>query len=318
MNTEIDHGTKKNLINKAGVGYYDFIKQLTPNYFLLWVQLLSGQISLLAIAGVLLIFQLKSIAAIIFMAGLGGILFGYALAYIMLFFHEAAHYNIAKTRILNDRLANIFIGAFFGQDIKNYRSIHYGHHRHHGQIDDTEHTYFDPINLEFIVTSLTGIKLFKVLRDRKKRLKSMQTPSNPGSGIQLALGIFINSSILAMAYHQRAWTMALAWLLGLFIFFPFFAAVRQVLEHRNESAKSTEDYYKTPHGIVNRLFGDGPWASSFGGAGFNRHLLHHWEPKISYTRLKEFEIYLRDTQIGARVQERTTTYWKTFRGIFNH
>ena len=35
--------------------------------------------------------------------------------------------------------------------------------------------------------------------------------------------------------------------------------------------------------------GDGPLASTLGGAGFNRHLLHHWEPKISYTRFRELE-----------------------------
>jgi len=32
-----------------------------------------------------------------------------------------------------------------------------------------------------------------------------------------------------------------------------------------------------------RLFGDDFFSCTFGGAGFNRHLLHHWEPQISYT-----------------------------------
>lgn len=72
------------------------------------------------------------------------------------------------------------------------------------------------------------------------------------------------------------------------------------------------DYSTQPHGAVNRLFGDGPLASTLGGAGFNRHLLHHWEPQISYTRLRELEVYLLRTDAAEGVRMRQSTYLETF------
>ena len=35
----------------------------------------------------------------------------------------------------------------------------------------------------------------------------------------------------------------------------------------------------------------------FGGAGFNRHLLHHLDPSISYTRFDEFERFKNTVQM---------------------
>ena len=92
--------------------------------------------------------------------------------------------------------------------------------------------------------------------------------------------------------------------------------LRPTLEHRDEKARKAVNYFKVPHGIINRLFGDGPIASTLGGAGFNRHLLHHIEPKISYTRLKEFERYLLDTRFKDEIKRHQTTYWETFIELF--
>ena len=43
------------------------------------------------------------------------------------------------------------------------------------------------------------------------------------------------------------------------------------------------------HGEVNRLFGNNFFSRFFGGAGFNKHLLHHINPSISYTKFKDLE-----------------------------
>lgn len=102
------------------------------------------------------------------------------------------------------------------------------------------------------------------------------------------------------------------------VFFPFFIGLRQLLEHRDEFAKGDVDYHRTPHGAVNRMFGSGPLASTFGGAGFNRHILHHWEPQLSYTRLKELEAYLMDTDFADILRSRRTTYVSIFVRLFNH
>ena len=100
------------------------------------------------------------------------------------------------------------------------------------------------------------------------------------------------------------------------MFFPFFGALRQLLEHRDEYADPTVDYAVIEHGAIHRLFGDGLIANTLGGVGFNRHLLHHWEPQVSYTRLRELECYLIDTESAVYLREHQTTYWQTFWRMF--
>jgi fatty acid desaturase len=97
---------------------------------------------------------------------------------------------------------------------------------------------------------------------------------------------------------------------------PFLAAVRQILEHRSVAADPRADYRRVDHGVVNRMFGSGPIASTLGGAGFNRHLLHHWDPQVPCTRLAELERYLRGTAFAEVIRSAETTYLRTLRELF--
>lgn len=98
--------------------------------------------------------------------------------------------------------------------------------------------------------------------------------------------------------------------------FPFFAALRPLLEHRDEKASFVVDYRRNDHGAYTRLFGDDPFSATFGGAGFNKHLLHHWEPRVSYTRLRELERFLADTQMQPIMKARRSSYGETLRRLF--
>jgi hypothetical protein len=49
-----------------------------------------------------------------------------------------------------------------------------------------------------------------------------------------------------------------------------------------------------------------------GGVGFNRHLLHHWDAGVSYTRLGELEDWLSTTNVAGILSERQTTYAAAF------
>jgi hypothetical protein len=71
------------------------------------------------------------------------------------------------------------------------------------------------------------------------------------------------------------------------------------------------------HGAFTRLFKGGIFANTFGGAGFNRHLLHHWEPQVSYTNLPELEAFLETTAMRHIMQQRRTTYRETFCRLFS-
>ena len=107
-----------------------------------------------------------------------------------------------------------------------------------------------------------------------------------------------------------------AWFAGLFVVFPALAAVRQLLEHRDALAHDDADYRTVDHGPVTRVFRTGPVTRWFGGAGFDRHLLHHLQPTLSYTRLGAFEGYLLDTEARDTVAGATTTYWRTLRQLW--
>jgi fatty acid desaturase len=308
------------VMSVSGVPYLEFRKSLIPRYAVVWRDILAGHCALiLTAAGAIavdVVYPSWRPLTIIICA----FLFGYIHQYIQLFFHEAAHYNLAKDRKKNDRLANIFIGSLVGQDIKFYRPIHLMHHRHLGTPEDTEHSYFDALTLRFILESLTGIRVIKVLTNREKVLQSRPTPDSEKKkstfGLQVLIGGLLNAGIVILSAVFGYWSLAISWTIGFLIVFPFFGSVRQLLEHRSESAKSIIDYSKVPHGQTNRMFGTGIIASTLGAAGFNRHLLHHWEMQISYTRLRDLEQYLMETQAAEILQRHRTGYFRTFVRLF--
>src|SRR5262249_18789887 len=98
----------------------------------------------------------------------GAVPIGYWIAYLMLFQHEGAHYNLAPARSVNDRLCDCLISRIIGTSVDQYRVVHFEHHRAFGTIEDTERTYFSSLNLSFIVRSLFGVRAFEVMRHRRK------------------------------------------------------------------------------------------------------------------------------------------------------
>jgi fatty acid desaturase len=308
---------KQTLKNSKGILFKDFRKNLKPKYWVVWRDIFLAYAVLFFVGIGLWIFQTVSLPISTFLVLLGALVFGYTIAFIQLFFHEAAHFNIAKNRLLNDLLTDIFIGGMVGQDVRKYRLIHWGHHKWHGTPMDSEQTYFDPLNSKFIVESLLGIKVLNVLSKRQSRLDSEKVYPFGFISIHFILGIIANLLLLLFLLNAGKWQLGLAWLLGMTVVFPFFASLRQVLEHRDEEADSRVNYHEIAHGMINRIFGDGLIADTLGGAGFNRHLLHHWDPQCSYTRLKTLESYLMDTPVNSALQKRRTTYWKTFLRLYS-
>ena len=310
------------LIDSTGRTLKELRATLTPRWGIVWRDLLAGHAALAAAVAVLAWIQSElpppvvegrfapgAGAAWLGAALLGALSIGYVVAYIQLFFHEAAHFLVARDRKLNDRLANLFIGSIVGMDIKAYRPIHFDHHRFLGTPQDTERMYFDPLNWRFVVESLTGVKVVKVMLHREKASAAERGQLNR----QLVLGVLLNAALLGTAVYFELWLLSCAWLLGMAVAYPFFVAIRQVLEHRSFLAGSDSQYYRsTEREPTTRLFGDGILASTLGGAGFNRHLLHHWDPQVSYTRLRDLEAFLADTQAAAVLETHRATYRSSF------
>jgi fatty acid desaturase len=203
------------------------------------------------------------------------------------------------------------MGWLFGSSIAGYRRVHLQHHRALGTTEDSENSYFDALRVRYLVSSLAGLRVLRVLRHRRE-VERRSEPAGGSRVLWLTVTAAVNLALAAGLWLLGAEVAAVAWLLGLLVAFPFFVSLRQLLEHRSEDAQAAVDYRVVDHGAVNRLFGDGPVASTLGSAGFNRHALHHWEPTLSYTRLADVEEYLLRTPIAPAVRARQTTYRDTF------
>jgi fatty acid desaturase len=248
-------------------------------------------------------------------------LIGYTIHFVQHFFHEAAHYLLAPDRAWNDRLANLFVGAMVGQDIRGYRIIHFDHHRHLGTPEDTERSYFNALRVRFMLEALTGVLILRVVLRRIRHVDARAATGKAADSsdalhsqrlFMLIAGLLLNLALLGFAVWVGAYSFALAWPFGMFVIFPAVNSVRQLLEHRSFEARSNVDYTREAHGALTRLFDSGPIASTLGGAGFNRHLLHHWEPQLSYTRFAELEAFLLETSAAEIVRSSKTTYARAF------
>jgi fatty acid desaturase len=314
---DIPISTKATLADASGVGYREFRRGLKPRWARVWADLALAYGVLAAVVATLVIWNPVGIAGAASALG-GALVLGYTIAFINNFFHEAAHYNVFPGRKANDVLTNALMGWVFGSSIALYRQIHFQHHRALGTTMDSENSYFDPLRVRYLVEGLMGLKVLRTLRRysevEAERDSHKATAAPPHRQRLLWLGVAASANgaiVLALAATGR-WAAAAAWALGELAVFPFFVSLRQTLEHRAEEAEAGVDYRTVDHGAVNRLFGDGPVASTMGSAGFNRHALHHWEPQVSYTRLKDLERWLMDTELAPAIEERQTSYARTF------
>lgn len=295
------------LMTETGGQYLRFVTSLAPRYWRAWRDIALGYLWLAVVvygAGLAVTFPGQVTAALLGAAGVG-----YGVAYLQLFLHEAAHHHLARNRRRNDQLCDALISWQVGTTVARYRPIHFAHHRHLGTVADTENSYFRPVNARLIAETLTGVHALRVLRQRQLQLRRT-TPADGGAGPWLRAAL-LHGLVCAGAYTLSGWPGLLAWWLGVGACYPVFATLRQQLEHRAPDADPATDYARTNHGALTRMFGSGPLASTLGGAGFNRHLLHHWEPQVSYTRLGELERYLEGTSVATLLAARRSSYLAT-------
>lgn len=312
---------KGKILDKEGLSYMSFRKKLTPNYLLVWKDILLGYFLLflgfLAAIYVQLFPIYVQVLSVVFIAAW----FGYFVAYLGLFIHEAAHYNIHPNKKTNDILSDLFLGIFIGESTSYYRVTHWEHHKLLGKTTDTENSYFNALTLKFVLETLFLIHAFRIVFTRTKRVQKNELfdeETKKQKTKMLILGIFFNLVILITSFYFSLWVLLFSWVIGMASFFPLFTATRQLLEHRDELASKWNDYFKINHGKYTRLFQNNFFSRLFGGAGFNQHLLHHFDPQISYTNFDELENFLRNTDSCKEIIESSkTTYIHTFILLFN-
>lgn len=302
------------IIDGSGVKYLEFLRTLKPFYPRVMADIGLGYGALAVTATIVVVapsYGCPVWVGILF----GALSIGFWVAYLQLFIHEGAHFNLSQDRDRSDLLTNILIAWMVGTSVQQYRQVHFQHHRALGHTDDSEMTYFFPLNLLFIFKGLFGVRVIEVLFTRRALEVEKGRAAAAGRYVGLT-GIFIHMMIVTSGFILAAPWFSITWILGTGMVFPLLGALRQLLEHRDPNASPQINYLEQNHGAYTRIFGSDIFSSLFGAAGFNRHLLHHWEPQVSYTNLKQLEMYLLDTDVAPIIEKRRTSYTKTFQSLF--
>jgi fatty acid desaturase/SAM-dependent methyltransferase len=245
------------------------------------------------------------------LAPMTGVWLGFCAASLVNFLHEAAHYNIHRDKKVNDGLANWLIGAWVGQEVSKYRKVHWAHHLYLGSPQDTEVSYHNAPTPGFLLLNLCGLHALRVLARRRSFLEGDSIPSR--SWHAYLRSVALHGSVLTAILISGHLSLCLAWCVCWFLFFPFFTTLRQILEHRDLAASPDIDFKEVEHGPKNRLFGTDYLSRLFGSAGFNRHLLHHWDPAISYTRFDEMIEFMKKTALAESIDTAQTSYTRVLR-----
>jgi fatty acid desaturase len=306
------------VINDQGISYATYRKTLRPDYARTWLNIGGAILAILLLSGSSWYIETRFPGLFWLTIPLFSIIIGFCIAHVNLFVHEAGHFYIHPDKKTNDILANVFLCSWVGIDIKTYRKIHWQHHLQLATPDDTENSYFNPLSLSFILETLTGIHLVKVMTSKSNKLflgKDLVRRSR----IMLLVGAMINLTILFFAFYTGHWQFAVSWILSMTIFFPFFATIRQISEHRDELASKERQYYTSPKNKISRIFSDSLLSRMFGAAGFNKHMIHHWDPHIPFTALKQAELFLKECARSRPILESSrTTYFTVFKKLLSN
>lgn len=313
---DLEDVQKQSVVSQTGQTYLQFRKTLAPNYRRVTLELFGGWAVLLVLALGLGLARTDSWAMGLVTAVGGGALTGYTIAYLHLFFHEAAHFNLAADRAQSDRLANLFLGPLLLSCVEFYRCIHFAHHRLLGTNGDTENSYFQPLSPRFLLYSVSGQRVAQVLLSRTRTQSVFIAQQDRAKHRRFFLmGAAGHAGVVLASLAAQSWILAVGWSLGVFCFTPFFGAVRQLLEHRRTGV-GLKDFSTENQGKFTRTFTPDLFGLTFGAAGFNRHLLHHWDPTLSYTCLEAVEHFVLTTPLRAGYLASRKSYLAVFRELY--
>ena len=302
-------------IGVDGMKYADFRKKLTPRYVKVWKDIATGYVVIMLIMAASIYLESASYVYFWMFIPLISLVVGYTFAYIQLFCHEAIHFNLHPNKAKNDVLANIFLFSWVGNDIDQCRERHWQHHQYFGTTKDPENIYFKPISTQLIFSILSSIYFVKNILIKRFVILFYKMPFTKKRRqiFMFLVGLILNLSILVICFKSSYWQTALIWLFAIIIFYPLFSTVRQILENRNRWADSKTDYKLVDHGKVMRTFNNDFFSRTFGGAGFNRKMLHQLDPEISYTRFDDLEAFLKDCpKYWVEIYRSKTSYFDTY------
>jgi fatty acid desaturase len=299
------------LVTADGTSYRDIRAGLSPRWGVVLIDALATWLALAAIVGIAIAVPGSAVVVAVVVTILAALGIGVCVHRLGLFVHEGVHNNVAPGR-LNDVVTNVLGGVATVTDVRDYRPVHLAHHRYLGTDADTERTYMSRLDPGFLLRAATGVHVLAVMRRRRALA---DTAAGRHVAVTVAGALFHVAVVVVLALLGY-WAAAVAWLIGVSAVYPVVQSTRQLLEHRHDAAVG--DLTEHPENLrpFTRLFSSDPLGPVVGGAGFNRHLLHHWDPGLSYTQFRRLERWLRTTEAEHLMAPRRGTYRRTFRRLW--
>ena len=312
----------RGLVTETGERWLAYRKTLTPRYGQVWFDILLCY-AMLAV-GCLAICWLSLHVSLIYSlpaALVAALWLGFWFESLSCFVHEATHGNLCRLRWLNDLLSNWVVLPWFPIDVVVYRRSHWQHHLYLGGDRDTEISYHNQPSFRFLMRVFSGLYFLQVIFRYGRTERNVDSQSGDRFGqwrfrIAILRATILNLLLIAAAFMLAGTAAAVCWALAVLAYLAF-GILRQILEHRADDAVPGEEYDTHTHPPTNRLFGTDFLSRTFGNAGFNRHLLHHWDPAISYTRFSDMEAFLLRTSARSAIEVARNSYWQVFRAFLS-
>ena len=313
-----------NLENSQGITYGIFRSNLKVNYSRSRFSVYLNWIAIFFI--LFLIAKLNSILVLLTLT----VILSLLQHRILLVIHEGAHFLFSKSRTANDIFSNVFSGWFVLNSVQKYRESHLQHHRNLGTPNDPEATYMDTLDLTWMLAAISGLKTLKsVLRvNRLRNNKVIPTKKNYSGLYVPIIGAITHFSICYIFLALINYKLFLIWFLSTYILAPLLGILRNLLEHRYVEAVDPRIWEvlldskgmkvrEVNLNVTTRIFTQSVLSKFYGSMGFTRHLIHHWDPSISFQNLKFVHAFLLDTHIGPLMKLTDSTYTRAFIALWN-
>jgi fatty acid desaturase len=238
--------------------------------------------------------------------------------------HEGAHYLLAPSRKVNDAFCNFVSGWFFVVAVDQYRITHIEHHRNLGESGDPENAHMDKLDLTWLLSAFSGIRTYKTLFLRKNIRKTVinkrEKVVRVSHWLVPTVGIVMHFSILLWIFRNGFSLGEICYLTATYFITPGLGMLRNLLEHRYVEIVDPS-VWNTLTGRISgvkvtqattRTFTQSILSQLYGSMGFTRHLLHHWDPSISFQNLKSVHQFILDSEVGHLVLSTDTTFTRQF------
>lgn len=221
--------------------------------------------------------------------------------------HEAVHFSISRNKLLNDIVAQIFIGIPIFINIKKLRKVHLLHHKHLLTSLDPEKKQLNYIEFQFPMNKykLLTIIFFDIIGINYIRYKF----KNYKSILLLASFAIV---ILFLLYNQNFDVLK-------FIFLWIFPYI-SVYQLLNRIRLLTEHYYFFEDNSSNTrsIQSSSLEFLVFSPYNINYHLEHHLYPSVPFYNLPKLSKYLEYLKIFDKSLTHESSYYSMIKNFFKY